>query len=313
MKKELVAVLLACWLAACAQPPARQQQVAPAPPAPAAPPPEAVAPPAPRVTSEAQIAPGRWDVDRVRCSDLLGAADDDRAAAAMFYYGYLAAKAGIHVIGYDAESQPDAREWFAQMCTPEGVAKADIDSLVKEIGPEADFAIVTSSLTAAGQNAWIAEIKKYIASAYPKLNLVTILPAEEDQQKAFQVTGQILKAYPNVKGIIGLSSVAFPGAADAITQANLIGKIAVVGQSTPNQMKPFIKSGAVKSDVLWNPVDLGYAAAYAMRAVIDGKLKPGDTELDAGKLGKLKIINGSQILLGPPTVFTKDNIDKYDF
>ena len=98
MKKELVAVLLACWLAACAQPPARQQQVAPAPPAPAAPPPEAVAPPAPRVTSEAQIAPGRWDVDRVRCSDLLGAADDDRAAAAMFYYGYLAAKAGIRVI-----------------------------------------------------------------------------------------------------------------------------------------------------------------------------------------------------------------------
>ena len=52
----------------------------------------------PRATSEAQIAPGRWDVDRVRCSDLLGAADDDRAAAAMFYYGYLAAKAGIHVI-----------------------------------------------------------------------------------------------------------------------------------------------------------------------------------------------------------------------
>jgi hypothetical protein len=34
----------------------------------------------------------------VRCSDLLGAADDDRAAAAMFYYGYLAAKASIHVI-----------------------------------------------------------------------------------------------------------------------------------------------------------------------------------------------------------------------
>jgi len=48
--------------------------------------------------SEAQIAPGRWDVDRVRCSDLLGAADEDREVAAMFYYGYLAAKAGIHVI-----------------------------------------------------------------------------------------------------------------------------------------------------------------------------------------------------------------------
>ena len=224
-----------------------------------------------------------------------------------------ALKAGIHVIGYDAESQPDAREWFLQMCTPDGVAKADIDTLASQIGEKADFAIVTSSMTAAGQNAWIAEIKKYLPQAHPGLNLVTILPAEEDQQLAFKVTGQILKAYPNIKGVIGLSSVAFPGAADAITQAGLIGKIAVVGMSTPNQMKPFFKNGAIKADVLWNPVDLGYASAYAMRAVIDGKLKPGDTELDAGRLAKLKIINGSQILLGPPHVFTKDEIDKYDF
>jgi hypothetical protein len=37
-------------------------------------------------------------VDRVRCADLLRASDDDRASAAMFYYGYLAAKAGIHII-----------------------------------------------------------------------------------------------------------------------------------------------------------------------------------------------------------------------
>jgi HdeA/HdeB family len=97
MKKELAAVLLTCCLAACAQPPAPQQAAAPTP-APAVPPAEAAPPPAPRVTSEAQISPGRWDVDRVRCSDLLGADDDDRAAAVMFYYGYLATKAGIRVI-----------------------------------------------------------------------------------------------------------------------------------------------------------------------------------------------------------------------
>jgi hypothetical protein len=93
MKREFVTVLLACCLASCAQSSAPQQQAPPA-----APPPEAASPPTPRDTSEAQIAPGRWDVDRVRCSDLLGADDDDRAAAVMFYYGYLAAKAGIRVI-----------------------------------------------------------------------------------------------------------------------------------------------------------------------------------------------------------------------
>jgi hypothetical protein len=92
MQKDLTIVLLACCLA-CAQPSVAQQQSAP-PAAPAAPPESSP----PRVTSDAQVAPKRWDVERVRCSDLLGAADDDRAAAAMFYYGYLAAKAGIHVI-----------------------------------------------------------------------------------------------------------------------------------------------------------------------------------------------------------------------
>jgi rhamnose transport system substrate-binding protein len=224
-----------------------------------------------------------------------------------------ALKAGIHVVGYDAESQPDAREWFVQQATPDGIAKALIDSLVAEVGKDADIAIVTSSLTAPNQNEWIAEMKKYVAAQGLKLNLVTILPSEEDQQLAFKATGQIVKAYPKVKGIIGLSSVAFPGAADAITQANLIGKIAVTGLSTPNQMKPFVKSGCVKSVVLWNPVDLGYAAVYAMRAVVDGKVKPDTTELDAGRLGKLKLINGSQFLLGPPFIFNNDNIDKFDF
>jgi rhamnose transport system substrate-binding protein len=224
-----------------------------------------------------------------------------------------ALKAGTYVVGYDAGSEPDARQWFVQQATPDGIAKALIDSLVAEIGKEADFAIVTSSLTAPNQNAWIAEMKKYIETAYPKLNLVTTLPSEEDQQLAFKVTGQIVKAHPSVKGIIGLSSVAFPGAADAITQAKLCGKVAVTGLSTPNQMKPFVKSGCVKSVVLWNPVDLGYAATYAIRAVVDGKLKPGDTEFEAGRLGKPKIINGSEILLGDPFVFNQSNIDKFDF
>ncbi len=92
MEREFGVALLVCSLAACAQPPAPQQQAV-APPVPAE-----VPPSAPRITSEAQIAPGRWDVERVRCSDLLGASDDDREAAVMFYYGYLAAKAGIRVI-----------------------------------------------------------------------------------------------------------------------------------------------------------------------------------------------------------------------
>jgi hypothetical protein len=91
--KTRLAVLMACLLAACAQIPTPPQEAAvPQPAASSAP---AIPLPAP---SEAQVAPGIWNVDRVRCADLLGASDDDRSAAVMFYYGYLAARAGIHII-----------------------------------------------------------------------------------------------------------------------------------------------------------------------------------------------------------------------
>jgi hypothetical protein len=81
MKTRFAVMLLAVAGAACAPQPA--------------PPPAAAEAPA---ASAAQVAPGTWDVERVRCSDLLEASDADRASAAMFYYGYLAAKAGIQVI-----------------------------------------------------------------------------------------------------------------------------------------------------------------------------------------------------------------------
>jgi ABC-type sugar transport system substrate-binding protein len=128
-------------------------------------------------------------------------------------------------------------------------------------------------------------------------------------------------------GVIGFSSVASPAASEAVQELKLCptdadpefaakdaaSAVYIVALSTPNQMKPFVKNGCVKKVTLWNPVDLGYAAGYALRAQVDGTLTPESTELDAGRLGTLKVINGSEILLGPPFDYTKDNIDDFDF
>jgi dihydrofolate synthase/folylpolyglutamate synthase len=59
-------------------------------------------------------------------------------------------------------------------------------------------------------------------------------------------------------------------------------------------MKPFVNDGCVQSVVLWNPVDLGYAAVYAMRAIVDGELAPGDTTLEAGRLGTPLLVSGEE-------------------
>jgi hypothetical protein len=43
----------------------------------------------------------------LRCSQLLAADEDDRAAASVFYYGYLAARSGIKVIAFRMGSDTD--------------------------------------------------------------------------------------------------------------------------------------------------------------------------------------------------------------
>ena len=221
---------------------------------------------------------------------------------------------GVMVVGYDADAQPDARQWFVNPAQFNGVAKAVIDSLAKETGEDASFAIETSTFTTPNQARWIAEMSAYAAKCHPKLKWLETVEAQEDNILSFnQATTLINKYGSDLKGIVGMTSVATPASAEAVSQAGQCGKIAGVGLATPNAMKPYVGKGCVKSVVLWNPVDLGYAAMYAMRAVADGTLKPGSTTLKAGKLGELQIINGSQILLGSPTVFTKDNIGKFDF
>ena len=221
---------------------------------------------------------------------------------------------GIHVVGYDANSEPDAREWFVNQTEFNGFAKAMMDLLAKEIGEDGAFGIVTSTFTTPNQSRWIAEMQAYAAKCHPKMKWLETVEAQEDNNLSFnQATTLINKYGDKLKGLLGMTSVATPASAEAVTKAGMCGKVAVVGGATPNAMKPYVHTGCVKSFVLWNPIDLGYAATYVMRAVVDGKLKPGSTSVDAGKLGKLSVINGSEILLGPPFIFTKENVDKFDF
>lgn len=223
-----------------------------------------------------------------------------------------AQRAGIKVVTYDADA--NARGVFVNQATFEGIGKALVDEMVKQVGSNAEVAIVTSSLTAPNQNAWIAAMKAYMAERYPNLKVVDLKPSEEDQQLAFRVTQDLLKAYPGLKGVWALSSVAFPGAAEAVKQVGKCGQVAVVGLSTPKQMRPYVKEGCVKSVVLWNPVDLGYLTLYTAKQLVEKGLKPGDkivTKRGTWTVQKDKI--SLQVLLGPPFIFTAENIDKFDF
>jgi ABC-type sugar transport system substrate-binding protein len=242
---------------------------------------------------------------------ILFAANDPVAIAPVLR---KALDAGIYVVGYDANSEPDARQWFVNQAEFNGIGKALIDSLVDQKGEDASFGIVTSTFTTPNQARWVSEMWAYATECFPDLEWLETLEAQEDAGLSFQQAQTLVNKYgEDLDGIIGLTSVATPASADAVNQAGVCEDVAVVGLALPNAMKPYVSTGCVRDVILWNPVDLGYAALYVLRAVVDGEFQPGDSSVMAGKLGELMVVNGSEVLLGPPFTYNMDNINDFDF
>jgi rhamnose transport system substrate-binding protein len=218
---------------------------------------------------------------------------------------------GVLTISWDADTPPESRSFFVNQATPEGIGFALVDVLAKDMNEAGEVALISSSQTSSNQNAWIEHMKKRLEK-YPDMKLVAIEYPGEDQDRCLETARTLLKAHPNLKGIWGLSSVAFPGAAEAIRQAGKSGQVKVTGLSTPNPMKPYVEDGTVTSVVLWDTRDLGYLTIRVAEALATGKLNSGDTTFAAGRLGEREVA-GDNVLLGDILIFNKDNINQYDF
>ena len=218
---------------------------------------------------------------------------------------------GIKVLTWDADAEPDARDFFVNQATPEGIGQTLMDNAARVLGGKGSFAIITASLTAANMIAWQKTIEARRLEKYPQITMASLRPCDDLQKKAFDETNTVLNANPDVKLIMAICTPAVPGAAEAIKQSGRT-DVKVIGLGLPNDNKRYVHDGITDCVVLWNTMDLGYLTVQAARALKDGTLKPGATSLTAGRLGSVEI-KGDNILLGQPYLFTKDNIDQFDF
>jgi len=224
---------------------------------------------------------------------------------------HKARERGIKVVTWDADAQKDARDFFINQATPQGIGYTLTDEAARILNSQGEFAIVTASLSAANQNEWIKHIKARLAEKYPAMKLVAIQPSDGDRDRAFSETQTLLKVYPNVKLIMAIAAPAVPGAAEAVKQSGRT-DVKVTGLSLPNMCKPYVHNGVIESIVLWNTLDLGYLSVYASRALAGGQLKRGDQTVSAGRLGKIEVQN-DEVRLGAPFIFNKSNIDAFNF
>jgi rhamnose transport system substrate-binding protein len=244
-----------------------------------------------------------------QCDAITVAANDPNALAPAMK---KADNAGIATGAWDADVAPDARDVFVNQATFQAIGYKLVDVMAEQTGGKGEFLVVTGSLTAPNQVAWLKEMRERMKEKYPEMSIASVEPGEEDLQLGIDITKNYLRANPDTAGVFGITSVALPGAAEAVQQIGRAGEVPVTGLSTPNEMKPYIESGAVKEFVLWNPVDLGYLAVYVANAQVEGNLPKSGT-FKAGRLGEVKLLAEDEVLLGPPIVFSKENIGQYDF
>jgi len=218
---------------------------------------------------------------------------------------------GIKVLTWDADAEPDARDFFVNQATPQGIGQTLMDNAARVMGGKGDFAIISASLTAANMIEWQKYIEARRLEKYPQIKMVALRPCDDLQKKAFDEATAILNANPDVKLIMAICSPAVPGAAEAVKQLGR-SDVKVIGLGLPNDNKRYIHEGITDCIVLWNTMDLGYLTVHAADALKLGTLKPGDRQFTAGRLGTVAI-EGDNILLGKPFTFNKENIDRFDF
>ncbi len=226
------------------------------------------------------------------------------------------------------------------------IGPEQVELLGSMIGYRGEIAILSATVDAPNQNAWIAGMKRALEDPeYSKMHLVEIVYGDDEPQKSTTEFEALLAKHRNLRGVISPTSVGLAAAAQALDLAGVypggpkapamrevpipsqgerdglrgavqLGAKGVVltGLSTPNQMKEYVKKGVVQKFQLWSPKDAGYLAAHIAALIRSKKLEPEEgVEFDAGRLGKRKFGKNATVIAGPLIVFQKGNIDGFDF
>lgn len=223
---------------------------------------------------------------------------------------------GIKVISLDSAVNKNSRAFHIQQADPEKIGRVLIQAAYEMVNGEGGIAILSATAQATNQNLWIEWMKKELnenKEKYAKTPLVTVVYGDDDPTKSTSETNALL-ANDKVKVIIAPTTVGMLAAGKVLQDKK--SSVKLTGLGLPSEMAPFITSGVCPWMYLWNPIDIGYLAAYAGDALVKGKVTGlvGD-KFNAGRLGEKTLTmaadGGTEVMLGEPFKFDKDNIDEW--
>ncbi|OWY29364.1 rhamnose ABC transporter substrate-binding protein [Herbaspirillum robiniae] len=220
---------------------------------------------------------------------------------------------GIKVLSFDSGIARAGRLMQLNPSNAELIGVKQIQMASDAIGGAGEVAILSATAQATNQNIWIGEMKKALAKPeFSKIKLVATVYGDDQSDKSYREAIGLLRSHPNLKAIIAPTTVGINAAGKAVADEKLVGKVYVTGLGLPSEMAGHVKSGAVKSFAIWNPIDLGYAATYAAYQFTKGKAQGKDGETIAvGRMGSIKLDASGEAALAPPFTYDASNVDKF--
>ena len=189
--------------------------------------------------------------------------------------------AGIKVITHESPKQKNA-DYDFELASSQGFGEAYGKKLVDALGGKGEYAVFVGSLTVPLHNAWADAANAYIKANAPGMTLVgDRYGVAENVDQSRSTALDLMRAHPDLKGFLAFGSQGPIGAARAVAEKHMDGKILVMGPFSPGQGKKLVHDGVLTGGFMWNPalagevfVSLG-AMVAAGKPITDGMNIPG--------------------------------------
>jgi rhamnose transport system substrate-binding protein len=227
--------------------------------------------------------------------------------------------AGMTVVTWDSPIPSAEGEdvFIAQVDFDEtGTVMADMAlSIMGDDGVQ--FAVLSASPDAANQNAWIAAMEEALKDPkYASLELVDIVYGNDQSEDSYNQALALVDKYPDLKLIMAPTTVGIAAAAKAMQDEGLCEEVKVSGLGLPAEMVSYTLNGCAPEFALWSFVDLGYLSYYVTYLLASGQMEATEgATFEVGRMGTYTIEKdptrdeGLRVLMGPFTVYTKDNVE----
>ncbi len=219
---------------------------------------------------------------------------------------------GIAVVTHEAASQQNTA-YDIEAFVNEDFGANLMEQLATCMGGEGEYAVFVGSLTSQTHNQWVDGAIAHQEANYPNMTLVGDRNETfDDAQNAYERAQEVLRAFPNVRGMQGSASTDVAGIGLAVEERGLEDETCVFGTSLPSIAGQYIETGAVDGIGFWDPSVAGYAMNMVARMVIDGEEVTDG--MDLGLPGYENVTLDGKVIYGQAWVnVNAENMDDYPF